>query len=192
MKRIMFICVVAVLGLAGAAYGASKVTGAQIKDGTITAKDLKNRSITTSKLATRTLEDLQGSPGDTGPAGPAGPAGPQGPAGPTVVGKLTPVGARKTIAAGTVDSVTVACPAGMRVISGGFMSLGGAVWSSKTYDGVSWTASIDNYEWSIATDAEVYAQCAPAGAAVAASVKSASARNSQIERDEAERRAARK
>lgn len=183
MKRIMLIAVVAMLTLAGTAYSASKITGAQIKDGTITGRDVKNKSLTTA--------DFSGSvQGPAGIPGPVGPAGPAGPAGPTVVGKLTTVYAVKTIAAGAIDGVTVACPAGQRVVSGGFMTYGGPVWLSKSYDGVSWTAGVDNYDWSIATEAQVYASCAPAGVAIASSA--GSTRNTKIARDIAAREDARK
>ncbi|MCW2793689.1 MAG: hypothetical protein JWO76_2787 [Nocardioides sp.] len=56
------------------------ITGKQVKDGSLQAKDL-------SKAARRSLQGQrgpagpQGAPGAEGPAGPAGPAGPQGPAG---------------------------------------------------------------------------------------------------------------
>jgi hypothetical protein len=44
MKRIVVIAMVAMFALAGAAYGGSKITGAQIKDGTVTSADIKTRS----------------------------------------------------------------------------------------------------------------------------------------------------
>ena len=84
--------------LGGSAYAAVTVTGKNIKDGTITGRDVKNRSLGTSKLSATAVASLTGAPagpqgpkgdsGQRGPAGangetgPAGPQGPQGPAGP--------------------------------------------------------------------------------------------------------------
>ena len=101
------------VALGGSAYAAVTVTGQNIKDGTITGKDVKSRSIGTGKLSATAVSSLtgergpagpqgpqgsQGQPGaqgptgpigltgpkgDTGPGGPAGPAGPPGPPGPS-------------------------------------------------------------------------------------------------------------
>ena len=81
--------------LGGSAYAAVTVTGKNIKDGTITGRDVKNRSLGTSKLSATAVASLTGAPagpqgpkGDSGQRGPAGangetgPAGPQGPARP--------------------------------------------------------------------------------------------------------------
>ena len=79
--------------LGGSAYAAVTVTGKNIKDGTVTGKDVKNRSLGTSKLSKTALSSLtsrpgpagpngeKGAPGPTGPSGPAGPQGEPGPAG---------------------------------------------------------------------------------------------------------------
>ena len=81
--------------LGGSAYAAVTVTGKNIKDGTVTGRDVKNRSLGTGKLSPSAVSSLKGQPGPAGPqgregrpgpAGPRGPAGPTGPAGP----KATP------------------------------------------------------------------------------------------------------
>lgn len=54
------------------------ITGKQIKDGTVTSRDVKNRSLKVKDLSTKAKAKLKGA---TGPRGAAGPAGPQGPAG---------------------------------------------------------------------------------------------------------------
>ncbi|HZO60165.1 MAG TPA: hypothetical protein VFB51_10775 [Solirubrobacterales bacterium] len=72
--------------LGGSAYAAVTVTGANVKDGTITGKDVKNRSLSTGKLSASALSSLTGKPGPAGPQGDKGapgPAGATGPAGPT-------------------------------------------------------------------------------------------------------------
>jgi hypothetical protein len=76
--------------LGGSAYAAVTVTGKNIKDGTITGRDVKNRSLGTSKLSATAVSSLtgqrgpagpqgdKGEPGTVGPKGEAGPAGPKG------------------------------------------------------------------------------------------------------------------
>ena len=73
------------VALGGSAYAAATVTGSNIKDGTVTGRDVKNRSLGTSKLSASAVSSLAGQPGATGPQGEKGapgPGGPQGPAGP--------------------------------------------------------------------------------------------------------------
>jgi collagen triple helix repeat protein len=83
--------------LGGSAYAAVTVTGKQIKDGTITGKDVKNRSLGTGKLSASALGSLAGERGPAGPQGPAGPKGDpgkQGPSGATgATGEQGPQGA---------------------------------------------------------------------------------------------------
>jgi hypothetical protein len=87
-----------VVALGGTSYAAVKITGDDIKDGTITTADIKNQSLKLEDLAASTRDALKGQEGDAGaigPAGPAGPAGPKGdagatgPAGPAGPGGLT-------------------------------------------------------------------------------------------------------
>lgn len=156
-----------VFAMSGSAYAASKITGAQIKDGTITGKDIKNDSISTGKLTSLPV-------GPSGPAGPAGPAGAAGAPGPNVVAKLAPNSLSFSVPAGTGDSsvqvITANCPVGQRVISGGWITIGSAVaWADKTYDGASWSVGIDNFGNSTAATGSVTALCAPSGVAVASS-----------------------
>ena len=72
--------------LGGSAYAAVTVTGKNIKDGTVTGRDVKNSSLGTGKLSPSAVSSLTGQPGPAGPQGEkgaAGPAGATGPAGPT-------------------------------------------------------------------------------------------------------------
>lgn len=71
------------LALGGSAYAAVTVTGKNIKDGTVTGRDVKNRSLSTSELTPTALGSLKGQPGPAGPQGSKGDRGEQGPAGPT-------------------------------------------------------------------------------------------------------------
>jgi hypothetical protein len=97
--------------LGGSAYAAVTVTGKNIKDGTVTGRDVKNRSLGTSKLSTKALSSLAG---QRGPAGPDGPQGARGPVGPT--GPIGPRG--ETGAAGPAGPVGPGGPQGPSGISG--------------------------------------------------------------------------
>jgi hypothetical protein len=171
-----------VLAMGGTATAASMVTSANIKDGTIAAKDIKRGAIGTAQLSAAAKRGMEGPEGATGPMGPIGPPGPMGPAGPSVVGKVVVVTAKIVVAAEDVDTVTAVCPAGHRIVSGGFTLIGGDVWLSKSYDNVSW--SVGSSGWSIPTEAEAFAHCAPAGVAVAASAGAQAKRDAAIERAE--------
>jgi hypothetical protein len=69
--------------LGGSAYAAVTVTGNNIKDGTITGKDVKNSSLGTGKLSPSAVSSLTGRPGPAGPQGEKGAAGERGPIGVT-------------------------------------------------------------------------------------------------------------
>jgi hypothetical protein len=63
----------------------------------------------------------QGSPGATGPTGPQGPAGPQGPQGiPGLSGLQYITGIPLTLIRQETGTAIATCPAGLRVISGGY------------------------------------------------------------------------
>ena len=88
---VAYVALFAALG--GSAYAAVTVTGQNIKDGTITGKDVKNRSLGKSKLSATALSSLTGERGPAGPEGPQGPQGLRGPAGPAgPVGQTGPKG----------------------------------------------------------------------------------------------------
>lgn len=70
------IALVGILAGGGGAYAASQITSAQIKDGTIQAKDIKRGTIGAANLSAAAKKGL------VGPAGPAGATGATGPAGP--------------------------------------------------------------------------------------------------------------
>jgi len=106
--------------LGGSAYAAVTVTGKNIKDGTITGRDVKNRSLGTTKLSTTAVSSLTG---QRGPAGPQGENGERGPVGPTGAigpkGEAGPAGAKgETGSAGAQGAPGPAGPAGPSGISG--------------------------------------------------------------------------
>jgi len=67
--------------IGGSAYAAVTVTGANIQDGTVTGKDVKNRSLAKADLSPRALGSLKGQMGPQGPQGLPGAKGDPGPAG---------------------------------------------------------------------------------------------------------------
>lgn len=79
----MVVAVIAlVAALAGSATAASGfINGKKIKRGTVTGKQIKNRSIGLVELKKAAINQLKGQRGPQGPKGDAGPQGPQGPAG---------------------------------------------------------------------------------------------------------------
>ena len=109
---IAYLALFAALG--GSAYAAVQVTGESIKDGTVTGRDVKNRSLGTNDLSTTAVGSLKGqsgpagpqgekgekgdpgekgAPGEKGEKGDPGEPGPVGPAGPTgVTGSPGPQG----------------------------------------------------------------------------------------------------
>ena len=70
---VAYVALFAALG--GSAYAAVTVTGKQIKDGTVTGNDVKNRSLGAGELSASALGSLAG---ERGPAGPQGAPGPKG------------------------------------------------------------------------------------------------------------------
>jgi hypothetical protein len=115
--------------LGGSAYAAVTVTGAQIKNGTVTGKDVKNRSLGVGELNASALGSLagergpagpQGEPGKQGPIGPTGTTGQQGPQGPSGVGGLEyRVSSGKSVAKGQTVGDQVNCTSGKSVLGGG-------------------------------------------------------------------------
>jgi hypothetical protein len=73
--------VLALVVAGGTATAAKLVTGGDIKNGTITNKDIKKKTIKMNRLAQSTQDKIN-APGPAGPQGPAGPAGVAGPPGP--------------------------------------------------------------------------------------------------------------
>ena len=125
------------VALGGVSYAAVTITGKNVKNGSLTGADVKNNSLTG-----RDVKGLGPSDFSAGalPAGPQGPTGPQGPAGPK--GDTGAAGANGTNGTnGTpgvsgyevvtqsfsttnnttqLETVTASCPAGKKVLGGGW------------------------------------------------------------------------
>lgn len=146
----MLVAIVALVSsLAGGAVAATLITGADIKNGSITKRDLKKNSVNTKKVKNGTLlqKDFKASelPG-TGPQGPEGPPGDPGPAtGPaggdldgnypnpsiadgavqaSKLGTLTTRSDEVDIPDGSGDVANIECNTGERRISGGTSTIG--------------------------------------------------------------------
>lgn len=154
MKNIIIAGVVAALISAAAATAATTlvITSAQIKNGTIKLVDI-SASAKRGMKGNRGPRGLQGAPGAQGLPGPQGPQGVQ---------SITGVSAHLTLAAGEINAVAVACPAGMNPVSGGvvFISGGGEIFIDQR-SGNGWVAGGDNFDSTISADLYVYAYCSP-------------------------------
>jgi hypothetical protein len=160
-----------VLSSAGGAVAASQITGAQVKNSSLTGKDVKNKSLTRADFS-GSVAGPQGPRGAQGASGPQGPQGPQGPAGPSALSAITVQPGGLTVAAGDVDGGTIFCPAGQRVISGGYVAIAadGEVFASiATDDRTGWILLLDNFDSPVEGELDGEAYCAAAGQAVAAS-----------------------
>jgi hypothetical protein len=74
-----------------------------------------------------------------------------------------------TVAAGAIDGGTVKCPAGQRVVSGGFFNDSGQVFAfSSTNDRTGWVVALDNSGSALNAELDAYAFCAGADKAVTA------------------------
>lgn len=109
---------------------------------------------------------VAGTDGTPGLQGPAGPAGAPGPAGPVALSRITHVSNTVPIAGNEVQLISVSCPAGQTVVSGGF----GVVGTAFISDGVggTWTVGVDTYGTTSTYNQTAYANCAVSGQAIAA------------------------
>ena len=62
-----------VISMSGTSYALVLVTGADIKDGTVGGRDIKNHSVKLMDLSPRTIQGLRGATGPIGPPGVPGP-----------------------------------------------------------------------------------------------------------------------
>ena len=170
MKRtVLLIAACIALTTVAGAYAAAKITGRQIKDGTITGKDVKNRSLSPTDFR----GSVRGPRGLTGAQGAQGAPGPQGPAGPSSVGQLTVVKSAQ-VPYGPSDVVMSAiafCPSGQRAVSGGGVNVGDEELASTqpTDDRSGWAVIGVDLVDSGGEYVQATAVCGPASTAIAAS-----------------------
>ena len=98
------------IALGGTSWAAVKITGANVKNGSLTGKDIRDRSIAPRDLKKK-LTGKRGPVGTPGPRGTAGPAGPQGERGPSFATFVN--GAPKFLEGNSPETVaTLKIPAG--------------------------------------------------------------------------------
>lgn len=109
----IIVAVVALVVSAGAgATAARMITGKDIKNGTVTSADVKNRSLKAKDFSARAKSKLRGPTGATGATGATGPQGAPGISGFEVVTRTVTVPAL-----GGTATVAAACPAGKKAIA---------------------------------------------------------------------------
>lgn len=128
------IALCAALGTGGA-YAATTIGGGDVRDGSLTGRDVRDRSLGGADVKDRSLRAADfaagqlpagprgpagnpGAPGAPGPAGAAGPAGPKGEPGLSRV--VVAPGRGVTLGPGRSSTMSVACPPGTRLVSGGW------------------------------------------------------------------------
>lgn len=120
----------------GGAVAGVMITGKQIKDGTVTSADVKDRTLGVGDLSPAARNSLQGAPGATGANGPPGATGPAGATGAT--GAAGPTGG-----AGPAGPAGPPGPAG----EGGFA--GEIVTWTVSYSGSGATPDVMPADWRI-------------------------------------------
>ena len=172
--------------LGGSAYAAVIVTGKNIKDATITGRDVRNQSLGTNKLSAAAVSSLTGQRGpagpqgasggrgpagrngETGPVGPQGPQGQAGPPGPSGISGRQYLTTRFDIPPNSARRGRVSCPAGKEALGGGVSNVtygpSTYVWDSAP-DGSSatgWEAGVFNEADDVTITDYVWVICADA------------------------------
>jgi hypothetical protein len=121
-------CIAVVVACTGTATAASLITGAQIKNNSVTTKDVKNKSLRAGDFKPSDLQRIRGLPGVAGAAGPQGPQGAQGPAGKQGLPGLSGLQRVSDSTPSNSDSpkdLVVNCPAGKQAINADYDIAGG-------------------------------------------------------------------
>jgi hypothetical protein len=118
---------------------ANAVTSSKVKDRTLRSKDFKAGELPAGSRG------LAGAPGPQGDAGAPGATGAQGVPGPAGVSGWQRVGnPLGAVNANSSTVVTISCPAGKRVLSGGAYAAGLTLVSSYPDSDTSWTIEVRN------------------------------------------------
>jgi hypothetical protein len=136
--------------------------------GIIDGHSIKNHSIPANKLTRTAIASLRGQRGPRGLTGPAGPTGANGGFDPSKVSYTSSgdVAVAPDPGGTTVGTATAVCPAGTKVVGGGFVigqgNDGGAevFGSGPNSDGSAWLASIHNDSPSVTAHISAFADCA--------------------------------
>lgn len=138
-------CVALSVALGGTSYAAIRVSGKNVRDGSLTGRDIKNNSVASADVKNGGLlsKDFKAGQLPAGPTGPAGPQGPGGGTGPPGASGATKVvvrkGANVTVpnegpdAGSVVRDAFVSCLAGERATGGGIQSAQGDINPAGAY-----------------------------------------------------------
>ena len=120
------------------------VTGPKVKNGSLTAADLKPGTLQPGPAGPKGEKGDAGPKGDPGAPGPKGDRGPAGPAG--ISGYKVVLSNGVTLNPGQTASAIAVCPAGQKAIGGGFNGSPGAVvtWSMTDANHETWAATAHN------------------------------------------------
>ena len=136
--------------ITGAKIGKNAVTGAKVKNGTLMAGDFMAGQLPAGPQGPKGDMGIQGAPGLPGPAG--------------VSGWQRVLSQPVAVGPGLINGSTATCPAGKKVLGGGFITSGSAfeVTYSAAYSDTSWRIEGKNVG---ITSFEVFAQviCANVG-----------------------------
>jgi hypothetical protein len=111
--------------MSGTAVAAKLITGKQIANNSIGAADIKNGSLQAKDLSAKARTALKGAAGPQGAAGPTGPQGPKGDTGAAGEPGAPGISDREIVVAeseensDTEKTALASCPDGKRVIGGG-------------------------------------------------------------------------
>jgi hypothetical protein len=144
-------------GGTASAAGVKLITGKQIKDGSIGLIDLSG----SAKRALKGQRGPAGLPGPAGPVGAPGAAGATGAAGGFDPAKVSYVyGPTTTIAADAVTPMEASCPAGQKVLAGGYYASTGVPYQESNNGDSVWRVVIDNLENLYPGEGYAFATCA--------------------------------
>jgi hypothetical protein len=182
-RTVLLVAAGLVVASSATAGAAALITGADIADGSLTSRDIRNGSVKGVDVKDGSLTkadftgDLTGPQGPQGPQGPAGPQGPQGTSGPAgpqgtsgAAGALGVSGYQivsspNSIAQGDEEYWFVQCPAGLKVLGGGVWDdahpHGNVVTGSRPIDDDKWYVAVVNQTTETA-DLTAFAMCARA------------------------------
>jgi hypothetical protein len=122
-------CVALFVACTGSATAATLITGGQIKNNSVTTKDVKNKSLRAGDFRPGDLlRGPAGAPGAAGPQGVQGPPGQQGPQGPQGTPGLSGLERVDVFSPTNSDSpkeLQATCPAGKTPISAEYDIVGG-------------------------------------------------------------------
>jgi hypothetical protein len=134
-----------VVAMAGTAVAADLIDGHDVENGSLTGKDVKNKSLKPADFS----GSVAGPAGPRGAMGPLGPAGPAGPTGPAGAANITYSQKQASTAMDNTSpkELSVSCDPGSKVTGGGFVvaTASGSGDAGKT--SVSRNYAVDSDSW---------------------------------------------